>query len=356
MPKTVLLADDSVTIQRVVELTFAREDIRVVSVADGDQAIEALSHSVPDVVLADIDMPGRSGFEVAQFVRSQAATAEVPVLLLSGAFDRVDQEQARQAGADGILAKPFDPAVLVSRVMELLSGGRGTPSIVHVHPPSPSAVFRANRAVNVADDSAPNSAANTGIEPVPTSEPIVEVVEATDAAPDAAAPALVAEPADADYFDQIDQAFAALSKHPRPPAREDEDELPPLDDEWSPLDDEPLPSATTAAPVPLGVPLTDAFTALLEAERSGQPDPALRVVPAPAAAVARPPPWRPPSTSMRWPTRSPAACSRSSPTASCARRWPTSHRPRPSGWCVKRSSGSSATSNKISGCPVRSVP
>ena len=65
--------------------------------------------------------------------------------------------------------------------------------------------------------------------------------------------------------------------------------MPPLDDEWSPLDDEPLPSATTAAPVPLGVPLTDAFTALLEAERSGQPDPALRVVPAPAAAVARPP-------------------------------------------------------------------
>ncbi|MEQ1728592.1 MAG: response regulator [Vicinamibacterales bacterium] len=303
MPKTVLLADDSVTIQRVVELTFAREDIRVVSVADGEQAIEALKHSVPDVVLADIDMPGRSGFEVAQFVRGQAATAEVPVLLLSGAFDPVDQERARQAGADGILTKPFDPAVLVSRVMELLSEGRGALSVVHVHPPSPSAAFRSTRALEALSVLAPV------VEVVETPDAVPDVVPevVTDAAPDAevadvpapapepmladtadlsapiaepAAPA-VAEPAGTDYFDQIDQAFAALSKTPRPPAPEDEYELPPLDDQPFPA---VLPSVSVPRPVPREVPLTDAFTALLEAERAGQPDPALRLVPAPPAA------------------------------------------------------------------------
>jgi len=257
--KTLLLADDSATIQRVVELTFAREDVRVVSVGDGEQAIEAIKRSVPDVVLADIDMPGCSGFEVAQFVRSQAASAAVPVLLLAGAFESVDQAQAHEAGADGILTKPFDPAVLVSRVMALLSDGRGTPSVVHVHPPSPSEAFRLTRA----------------LEAQPAPEP---VVDATDVAAPVADPeaAALAAPAGADYFDQIDQAFAALSKIPRPLVPADEDELPPLDDE-------PLPATLPSVPMPRAVPLTDAFAALLDAERAGQPDPALRVVPAPAA-------------------------------------------------------------------------
>jgi len=287
VPKTVLLADDSVTIQRVVELTFAREDVRVVSVADGEQAIEALKHSVPDVVLADIDMPGRSGFEVAQFVRGQAATAEVPVLLLSGAFDPVDQEQAHQAGADGILTKPFDPAVLVSRVMELLNEGRGTPSVVHVHPPSPSAAFRSTRAVEALSVLAPivevveTPDAEMPEVPAPAPEPMLaDTADVSAPIAEPAAPA-VAEPADTDYFDQIDRAFAALSKTPRPPAPEDEYELPPLDDQPFPS---VLPSVSVPRPVPREVPLTDAFTALLEAERAGQPDPALRLVPAPPAA------------------------------------------------------------------------
>jgi len=257
--KTLLLADDSATIQRVVELTFAREDVRVVSVGDGEQAIEAIKRSVPDVVLADIDMPGRSGFEVAQFIRSQAASADVPVLLLAGAFESIDQAQAHQAGADGILTKPFDPAVLVSRVMELLSDGRGTPSVVHVHAPSPFAAFHSTRA--------------------PEALPALEsVVDTTDVAAPVAEPeaAALAEPAGADYFDQIDQAFAALSKIPRPLVQEDEDELPPLDDQ-------PFPATLPSVPMPRAVPLTDAFAALLDAERAGQPDPALRVVPAPAA-------------------------------------------------------------------------
>ena len=285
MPKTVLLADDSVTIQRVVELTFAMEDVTVVSVADGDQAIEAIRRSAPDVVLADIDMPGRSGFEVARFVRSQPSTASVPVLLLAGAFESVDEAEAHQAGADGILTKPFDPAVLVSRVMELLADGRGTPSVVQVHPPSPSAAFRSSRALDGLPTREPAADAA-----VPEAQPLAPppmLVDTTDvpAPVEEQAPAVEAEPEPepeperADYFDQIDQAFAALSKNPRPPAPADKDDLPPLDDE-------PFPAVLPAVSVPRALPLTDAFAALLEAERAGEPDPALRVVPAPPPAHA----------------------------------------------------------------------
>ena len=73
MPHTLLLADDSVTIQRVIELTFADEDVQVVAVSDGDQAIARIEATPPDIVLADIGMPGANGYEVAQYVKQIAA-------------------------------------------------------------------------------------------------------------------------------------------------------------------------------------------------------------------------------------------------------------------------------------------
>ena len=86
MPHKLLLADDSVTIQRVIELTFADEDIRVIAVGDGRQAIERIQAERPDIVLADIGMPERDGYEVAAFVKSHPDLGHVPVLLLTGAF------------------------------------------------------------------------------------------------------------------------------------------------------------------------------------------------------------------------------------------------------------------------------
>jgi CheY-like chemotaxis protein len=118
------LADDSVTIQRVIELTFADEDIKVVAVSDGDQAIERLEATTPDIVLADIGMPGRNGYEVAQFMRRTPRLAHIPVVLLTGAFEPVDQERAAQAGCDGVLAKPFEPQMVIGRVRELLARPR----------------------------------------------------------------------------------------------------------------------------------------------------------------------------------------------------------------------------------------
>jgi len=91
MPQKLLLADDSVTIQRVIELTFADEDVQVVAVGNGRDAIERVQRDRPDIVLADIGMPERNGYEVAAFVKGNPATAHIPVVLLTGAFEPIDE-------------------------------------------------------------------------------------------------------------------------------------------------------------------------------------------------------------------------------------------------------------------------
>lgn len=121
MPHTLLLADDSLTIQRVIELTFADEDVQVVAVSDGDQAIARLDSAPPDIVLADIGMPGRNGYEVARYVKQSPRLSHIPVVLLTGAFEPVDQARAIEVGCDGVLAKPFEPQLVIGRVKELLA-------------------------------------------------------------------------------------------------------------------------------------------------------------------------------------------------------------------------------------------
>jgi DNA-binding response OmpR family regulator len=120
MPKTLLLADDSVTIQRVIELTFTHEDIRVVSVSDGRRAIQWMEGEWPDIVLADVDVPEVDGYDLAAHIKQSPRLKNVPVLLLAGAFEPVDQRRADQIGCDGVLIKPFEPQQLVSRVRGLL--------------------------------------------------------------------------------------------------------------------------------------------------------------------------------------------------------------------------------------------
>src|SRR3954469_11243541 len=120
MPHKLLLADDSVTIQRVIELTFADEDIQVHAVSDGDEAIERIDADPPDIVLVDVGMPGRSGYEVAQHIKETPRLQHIPVLLLTGAFEPVDEGKASAIGCDGVLAKPFEPQLVIARVKELL--------------------------------------------------------------------------------------------------------------------------------------------------------------------------------------------------------------------------------------------
>ena len=193
VPPTLLLADDSVTIQRVIELTFADEDVRVVAVGDGSQAIAMIDQSPPDIVLADVGMPGLNGYEVARHIKDTPRLSHIPVVLLTGAFEPIDQARVAEVGCDGVLAKPFEPQLVIARVKELLATPRAarvepTPAI----PPSP----------------------------VPPSNPEID-----------------------NYFDRLD---AALSSHVNSPqyAASSPDQLPAATDSWQAPPAEPEDIAT----------------------------------------------------------------------------------------------------------------
>ncbi len=116
MPKTILLADDSVTIQKVVGISFANEDVVLLTVDNGDDAVSRAREVRPDLVLADVMMPGLDGYEVCEALKSDPELRHVPVLLLSGTFEPYDEERAGRVGADGHITKPFEAQALVDEV------------------------------------------------------------------------------------------------------------------------------------------------------------------------------------------------------------------------------------------------
>ena len=121
MKKTLLLADDSPTIQKVINLTFADEGIDVIAVSDGNAAIQQLREMTPDLVMADVHMPGLNGYQICERLRQNAELKNVPVILLVGSFEPFDEEEAKRVGADDFLMKPFQSIrQLVSRVGALL--------------------------------------------------------------------------------------------------------------------------------------------------------------------------------------------------------------------------------------------
>lgn len=126
MPKTLLLADDSVTIQKVVGITFANEDVEVVTVDNGNDALSRAREIHPALVLADVTMPGLDGYDLCAAIKSDASLDRIPVLLLTGTFEAFDEGRAKSAGADGHISKPFEAQVLVDQVHQLMA--RVTPS------------------------------------------------------------------------------------------------------------------------------------------------------------------------------------------------------------------------------------
>jgi CheY-like chemotaxis protein len=121
MPK-LLLADDSITVQRVIALTFQGEGIDVIAVGDGDQAVDAIDRERPQIVLADLSMPGRDGYAVAEYVkRSPDLSKDIRVVLLTGAAEPVEEARSRALGIDGVLSKPFEPHVATALVRRLLT-------------------------------------------------------------------------------------------------------------------------------------------------------------------------------------------------------------------------------------------
>lgn len=117
----ILLADDSVTIQKVVELTFAETDYQVETLGSGTELLSRLAEEKPDLVLCDVVMPDISGYEVCQQIKSNPATLHIPVVLLTGTFEPFDRDRAVAAGCDAIVTKPFEARALIATVDELLA-------------------------------------------------------------------------------------------------------------------------------------------------------------------------------------------------------------------------------------------
>ena len=116
-----LLADDSVTIRKVVELTFADEGVDVTTVPTGEEAMLKFVEIEPDIVMLDVNMPDPTGYQICEMIKQDEATGHIPVLLMVGSFEPFDQDEAERVGADGFIVKPFQSIRdLVAKVNELL--------------------------------------------------------------------------------------------------------------------------------------------------------------------------------------------------------------------------------------------
>ena len=258
MSKKLLLADDSVTIQKVIELTFADEDIEVIAVSNGAQAISIAPIERPDIVLADVGMPERDGYEVAAFIKRTPGLSHVPVLLLTGAFEPIDEGRAKAAGCDGVLVKPFEPQMVISRVKDLMAGKR--PSSTSGAPGSLPAARPASPPQVPADEYFDRLDATLGAQEAPkrggsgptTADLATELAGWQPEAPASAPgpPASVPAPPA--------PAPAPPAAVPAPPAS-------------VPAPPAPVPAPSASVPAPT---LAQAFAALLAAEQGKVPPPA----------------------------------------------------------------------------------
>ncbi|MEK6777949.1 MAG: response regulator [bacterium] len=116
MGKKILLADDSVTIQKVVELTLADEDYDMTMVSDGAAALQKAQEIQPDLILADIVMPELNGYELCEKIRRNPSLSHVPILLLCSTFETFDQARGTLVGADDHIIKPFESEELIRKI------------------------------------------------------------------------------------------------------------------------------------------------------------------------------------------------------------------------------------------------
>jgi DNA-binding response OmpR family regulator len=124
MPR-VLVADDSIAVRKVAERLLTEAGFGVTLAANGEEALAYLAKETPDLVVSDVIMPDRSGYEVCAFVRAQRALANTPVLLISGIVNDEVTKQAESCHADGVLKKPFQGTSLKDRVLELMAKRQG---------------------------------------------------------------------------------------------------------------------------------------------------------------------------------------------------------------------------------------
>ena len=259
--KRILVADDSVTIQKVIALTFADEPCEVKSVGTGTEALEVIRTWKPDILLADVIMPQMNGYELCRAVKDQPETASVPVLLLAGTFEAFDGDEAKSVGADDYITKPFESVELIEKVNLLTDAA---PSVapapedqeeVFVPEPSPPEASATEK------EPVPEPFPPTGEEPVPEPAPPVFSTPSSESPGEAA----VTESQEPDIWDILSDVDDLSPEPTASPAEEETPGLGPLEDqvvvdvgsfdvgisrpEPVPAPPEPRPEAETGPPV-----------------------------------------------------------------------------------------------------------
>jgi DNA-binding response OmpR family regulator len=126
---TILVADDDADIRDLVAFKLEQAGYRVVAVADGVQALDAVRAELPDLAVLDLMMPGLSGLDVCAEIRRESASAHLPVIMLTARVQEQDVAMGFATGADDYVTKPFSPRELLSRVQAVLARAATTPSV-----------------------------------------------------------------------------------------------------------------------------------------------------------------------------------------------------------------------------------
>ncbi len=263
MSKKLLLADDSITIQKVIGITFANEEYALSVVDNGDAALDKARAQRPDLILADVFMPGKNGYELCAAVKSDPALGQIPVLLLAGTFEPFDEGKARQAGADGWIAKPFESQALIDRVEDLLA--RPLPPVETIPAPVAPVVAEPPVAVPVAEQEAEDAEPDLWAELGPLAAPTFEEAEAEGPLPAAETAGMVEGLPEGSEGGAIDDLWGevSLGEEDLAPAGE-----PSAEDIWSDLETAAPTPASTAAPADIWEDLAPAAEPTPQAEPS----------------------------------------------------------------------------------------
>ena len=187
----ILVADDNSNIQKMVSLALKDQGIDVVAVGNGEAAVRKIADVRPDLVLADVFMPVRNGYEVCQFVKMDSALSHIPVILLVGAFDPLDEQEAQRVGADCVLKKPFiPPDPLISMVKSALQRAGAGHASAPAAKPAEAEPFGAKEMLTPSHASMPKVEAtpvqefHLGDTSAPANESFVEDLPAPPAGPE----------------------------------------------------------------------------------------------------------------------------------------------------------------------------
>lgn len=185
---TVYFIDDSATMREVIKIAFRRENINVVACNDAASALAMIEQERPAVVITDVIMPDKDGYEVCQYIKQHPTLGKTPVILMSGVVNRAVAEKAFAVRADELIRKPFQPQDLITRVKHLLYPGQAVPAA----PPPEAASAALSNIFAAASTQRPASVMRPSPAPAPMVAPVTYSPPAAAPRPMAVAPVVAA--------------------------------------------------------------------------------------------------------------------------------------------------------------------